>query len=929
MPDVSVPRLAVVTGDVTIDWNIAVARHAESRRRATWDARDGTRLFRQRGGAALLADVITQVVESAPSDGVARPWRVLQTGAGLCVNPDDKSFHHSYAIWSAVERTSRVKEARGEAWRISEFLGLDVPTVQTGGPDVAWRRVVDDAPDAELVVLDDAGLGFRSRHEDWPVALTRADAAPVIVLKMSHPIAGGRLWEHLIAHHADRIIVVISADDLRRSPVQITRQLSWERTAEELAAELIFNPHINQLSRCASVVVSFHTAGSYVYSKAAPTRRNEGGGARELANHRLFLDPACSEGTWEREYPGGMVGYTTCLTASIARQLMLEKPNSTPLAGLDLAPAVQAGLSAMRQLHIAGYGHTRPERGVGDDNDTGLDLCFPIERVAEWLTKPAASLIEAPMDSPAAPQSQRGKPESRRRPWSILERSCDNAEPLAERIVLYGTSELAAHPIGKFGNLMTVDRRETESLRSIQILMEEYCAQTRPEPMSIAVFGPPGAGKSFAVKEIAKTIIDRTLIPLTFNLSQLTGPNDLIGPLHQVRDAVLKGAMPLVFWDEFDSSIGTEDLAWLRYFLTPMQDGTFQDGQVTHPIGRAIFVFAGGKSSSLKAFQRSGETKERRDAFRDAKGPDFVSRLRGHVALAGSEPSAIGLDPFFMLRRAVLLRSLLERHAKHLIGPGKTLAIDPGVLRALLKAEHYRHGARSMEAVILMSRLSGRTSFERSSLPSETQLELHTDASDFLDRVAQPVLVGALLERLARAAHVRFVAHMEAAGYTEATHSSMVPFEELPEFEKEQNRDLVRDIPVKLASISCVMLPSFGQDEPFKFSESESLELAEREHERWARLKLNAGWQYAKTTDKAEGLHKALVPWRDYPAAELVRRYGRNAAKLGPPPLPDDEKDKDLTMIVAIPSILAQAGYTIVRVKQRDGQQDAGSSETS
>lgn len=33
-----------------------------------------------------------------------------------------------------------------------------------------------------------------------------------------------------------------------------------------------------------------------------------------------------------------------------------------------------------------------------------------------------------------------------------------------------------------------------------------------------------------------------------------------------------------------------------------MQDGTFREGDSIHPVGKAIFVFAGGTSSTFKEF---------------------------------------------------------------------------------------------------------------------------------------------------------------------------------------------------------------------------------------------------------------------------------------------------------------------------------------
>ena len=56
-----------------------------------------------------------------------------------------------------------------------------------------------------------------------------------------------------------------------------------------------------------------------------------------------------------------------------------------------------------------------------------------------------------------------------------------------------------------------------------------------------------------------------------------------------VRDEVLRGNTPVVFWDEFDS----REYHWLQYLLAPMQDGKFQDGQINHPIGKSVFIFAG------------------------------------------------------------------------------------------------------------------------------------------------------------------------------------------------------------------------------------------------------------------------------------------------------------------------------------------------
>ena len=100
-------------------------------------------------------------------------------------------------------------------------------------------------------------------------------------------------------------------------------------------------------------------------------------------------------------------------------------------------------------------------------------------------------------------------------------------------------------------------------------------------------------------KKLPKGVMGHDVPILDFNLSQFSGPADLIGAFHQVRDEVLKGNIPVVFWDEFDSA----KYEYLQYLLAPMQDGTFQEGQVTHTIGRCIMVFAGATSYKMETFR--------------------------------------------------------------------------------------------------------------------------------------------------------------------------------------------------------------------------------------------------------------------------------------------------------------------------------------
>jgi hypothetical protein len=191
-----------------------------------------------------------------------------------------------------------------------------------------------------------------------------------------------------------------------------------------------------------------------------------------------------------------------------------------------------------------------------------------------------------------------------------------------------------------------------------------------------------------------------------------------------VRDCAVEGTLPLVFWDEFDSVLAGRELGWLAQFLAPMQDGAFIEDGITRPIGPAIFIFAGGTHPTMASF------KSRAVEIPGAKATDFLSRLRGYVDILGPNPRNAA-DQTFVLRRALLLRAILQQRAPGLLSGGR-LDIDPGVLRAFLDVTTYVHGARSMESVVDMSALSGRLRYERSALPPRHQLGLHADPDEFL-----------------------------------------------------------------------------------------------------------------------------------------------------------------------------------------------------
>jgi hypothetical protein len=863
----NVEKTIIVTGDITVDWFIA---QAKMERDDTWNKNIESKLWRGSGGAALLAEVTAALLDAMKAN--------TENGYSLhpfFLSPEDASvkdprFHHSYSLWVPFHRKNDAP-----AWRIGRFLGFD-PCDSVEVP-----KDVGNPVEPGIVMIDDAALGFRQGSEGWPNAIQSPKKVSWIILKMAKPVVKGPLWEHLLERAPDQLIILTTIDDLRQSEVQISRQLSWERTAQDILWELTHNPRVNGLSRCAHVIVSLGAAGAILLSK-----REKGPSAQ------LFFDARSMEGEWQNEHPGGMFGYTTCLAVAICRQIILQ------LNEPDIPAGIQTGISAMRRLHLDGFGQP------GKDPQ-GAEIHFPVEKiVAEILEDKsplACAMVQDPVQNILVPSnSERIKVMPGF--WTILEdHYTASLGEVAERIVLEGIDRtLKDVPIGRFGALMTVDRREIEALHSIASLISQYCQLPTQRPLNISVFGPPGSGKSFGVKQIAKSARPGEIQSITFNLSQFRHPDELLDALHQVRDIGLSGKIPLVFWDEFDSSLDGKPLGWLRYFLAPMQDGSFQEGQIIHPIGRAIFVFAGGTSHRMEEFGQNLEASEQRGA----KLPDFISRLKGYLNVLGPNPIEGQQDPYYILRRAIILRVLFEMNIPQIVhqeGGVKRVRIDHGILRALLNTQRFKHGVRSIESILAMSNLAGKESFERSDLPPEDQLDLHVEGREFLALVQQMPLEGDLLENLAEAAHEVFCDGLRAQGYQLGhqtnselkTHDALKPYQELREDEKESNRDSVRDIANKLAAVGYVMMPARSNEPPFEFPGDDLDFLAQMEHERWMRDKIRHGWTCGEKTDKDKKIHESLESWEN---------------------LSEEERDKDREMIRGIPKILAKAGYAIVKI---------------
>jgi hypothetical protein len=888
----SIKSEIIVAGDITIDWFQWVTKYDkknfEFETLPNWAFYPGTRMKAEKGGALLLAEMVKRATNA----------NVYTHALNNIKNIPPQSVIHSTTILDAFPLSKNKeenkdgeesKEEENKVFRVKQYCGFCGPNKNKSRLPL---QVSTDNANVSMVILDDAGNGFRNEVDDWLKTVITKDKETIIILKMSYPLASGKLWDYLQEKHLEKLITIIRAEDLRKLGVNISRHLSWEQTAEDFYWQMKSNPLIKSIAASKNLIVRFGLEGAIHYTNC------EG-----KTNATLYYDPNLGEDGYKEQYEGDMQGVTAAFVAAFAAEVLKKDLNG-------IKKGIFKGINKSRKLFRIGFLNEK------------AGPAYPISELFD-STKERNTIFKITI--PDFREKSYGKKNN----WRILEeRTRGKLESIAsDAVTKENKNKLKKVPIARFDKLLTLDREEIESFQSIKNIMSEYLNRTDVSaPLSIAVFGPPGSGKSVGVTGLATSLDKKRVSKIQFNVSQFTSITDLISAFHQVRDTVLEGKIPLVFFDEFDSSFNGE-LGWLKYFLAPMQDGSFKEGETTHPIGKSIFVFAGGTSHTFQQFSReslndsfkmdnttkndcetqligksifiltkntmqnfqqfskenpnkdSNEKERMLEVFRKAKGPDFVSRLRGYVNIMGPN-SANADDTFFIIRRALLLRSLL-RKMPQIFDDDTNIRIDPGVVRAFLKVPVYKHGARSMEAIIDMSMLGGRKQFDQAALPPSKQLELHVNSDIFVKLVLRDVLFKDAMERLAKEIHEQYC--IDQKKNKNPDDPAMQPWENLREDLKKSNRKQAEEIPEKLRRIGLDFMPYIQKPEkPLMFSEEQVELLAEMEHERWIAERKEEGWKRGSPRDPEKKISPYLIPWSDPDLTEEVKDWDRNAVKQIP-----------------------------------------------
>lgn len=723
----TVQTKVVVAGDVTIDWiQWNIEKKEDYVSSTNWESFPNLSMSPQEGGALQLANMINKGM----SIRNLRDHTLIKYEVKDLANISPDAIIHSNVLLDKypykiddLSKTSNNKKN----YRIKEFLGYIGPTDKKVNPQTQSND--ENNIDAKFIILDDAGNGFRDDAEKfgekshWPKALESTNDI-AIILKTCKPLCKGDLWNKLFpsgnkneAGTKKNIIVIVNANDLRDEGLNISRRLSWEKSSEDFSRQIFINNKFiaNSLRKCNNLIVRFGVDGVIHYSY------NNG---EEKAV--LYYDPAISEDSFKNKYPGGMQGLTNAFVAHLAVTMMEFGPEA-------IEKSIINGIIASRRLLKIGFGE---ETIIFSDSLFDEIFTGTVEKTNEDALHNIQK-IQIINNGKAYPHG-----------WTIMGKSVDNIDKAALDIVLYGHEKsLPGVPVVSFGDLITLDRLEIESYQSIKNLILEYIEKENPKaPLSIAVFGAPGSGKSFGISQLAKSIAATNkekinIEIMEFNVAQFRSPDDLCFVFHKVRDMVLEGKMPLVFFDEFDCYY-EKKLGWLKYFLAPMQDGKFIESDTIHPIGKSIFIFAGGTGHTFSEFSREkidekdiDKEKAIKQEFIDSKGPDFVSRLKGYVDIQSIDKNDKNEDAFYKIRRAIILRNCLKKKSKNIFEVNGIARIDECVIKAFLNVEKFKHGARSMEAIIEMSPLSNRKWFDQSALPPKEQLELHVNADKFLEKL--------------------------------------------------------------------------------------------------------------------------------------------------------------------------------------------------
>lgn len=880
------PENLLITGDFLIDHHLLKGNKTE----ASGPEGIGTTFTTTYGGAKLTFNLMEKLVVKINND----LKRDALKDQFLCFWPfitmpplgsTQGTLHDSYLRWLVTEKEKNgVREISCKPGEKLGFGGLpDVENENWFNCDNQLNKIGYDT-----IIIDEAGLGFRNHVQAWP-DFEKADR---IILKTAYPLCEGILWNKLL-ENKHKLVTVVKLNHLKQYEIKVSNDISWEQTALDIVYGLNKDITLKNLLKSSEVIVTIGTAGAVYIKTDKDSALNE---------YSLIFDPEYMENEWEEKFSKDIQNNFGLGSAFLSGFVF-----SLRVKNLKMVDSIKIGLNSMTAASVKGVFRLNNSYEFEPGDLSGA--------LSERYNGRYYSSAFIP-----SPAWEPGFNYLHNQEWSILENNYDNTRkgykqksdffPLAFSLAENGKRNLHYAPRLTLGRVTIFDRNEIENMKNIRKQVDFYDRyDDGKKPLNIAVFGPPGAGKSFIVKALANSMFEgkRTKPSfLTFNLSQFKDESELSGAFHSVRDEVLRGKLPIVFWDEFDS----DDYCWLKAMIAPMQDGEFQEGKEVHPIGKCIFVFAGGITYTMKHFTDKMEG----EGYLAKKGPDFQSRINCSLNVFGPNRKPFPetetgkwlregdpQDICFSIRRALFIRSILG-------SDDKPLNIEQRLLRVLIEVSVYKNGSRGLERLLRNLAIHNDRKIERSDLPSKEIIQMNVDYNNFMENLSDEASAGNMaFEKIAVSIHNSWLEK-------DVTHS--VYFRQYEDLSFDQRLDNIsaalrmKEVIEHSGKFMLISLPELKSkmlaDAKTEFDdyindENKLDELAELEHNGWMKARTDANWKQGKRSDYHK-THNCIIPF-----SELDKEIpAKNDQK---------EKNKDRDTIKKYTSMLEGSGYTITFLK--------------
>ena len=257
-----------------------------------------------------------------------------------------------------------------------------------------------------------------------------------------------------------------------------------------------------------------------------------------------------------------------------------------------------------------------------------------------------------------------------------------------DRLLFYECMNLSVQHLPGYA---TLDSNHIEQISSLIKTIERYIGDSSQQrPLNLLMLASPGAGKSHFIKCVASRLASHSVRAITFNMTSMESNDDLITPLDAARNLKVEDRLPLLFFDEFDSSPSNFAL-----LLPLLWDGSLNVGQRDLRLGKVIIVMAGSDPSLPETMDnaRSMRCEAPTGAGHNPKLIDLFSRINGGI---------LSIPPFYDSTRQIDRRADKVCIAIQLLKNrfGKNLVLVPLSLLRFIATTQFRYDVRSIAHLI-------------------------------------------------------------------------------------------------------------------------------------------------------------------------------------------------------------------------------------